>query len=215
MQRGELVDRVEHPVALDDLALGGEVQRRDLDVLGLRCRSRCRARSSSTAGRRGCSRPGRRGRCTGSRAPGAGSWGPTGRTRRGTRRRAPWRGPSPRRAGAPPNSASNLFCFGGLEQHRRLDPVARAVGLLVDEAALDRVRDRRDDQLQPELARPTVAVGEDLREVEAGVDVHDRERDPRRARRPSARGRSITVESLPPENSRHGRCISAATSRKM
>ena len=26
---------------------------------------------------------------------------------------------------------------------------------------------------------------------------------------------SITIESLPPENSRHGRCISAATSRKM
>src|SRR6188508_3208968 len=26
---------------------------------------------------------------------------------------------------------------------------------------------------------------------------------------------SITIESLPPENRRHGRCISAATSRKM
>ena len=44
------VDRVEHPAALDDLALGGEVELRDLDALLGGCRSRCRARSSSTAG---------------------------------------------------------------------------------------------------------------------------------------------------------------------
>ena len=36
---------------------------------------------------------------------------------------------------------------------------------------------------RPELLDPAVAVGEDLGEVEAGVDVHDRERDPRRRER--------------------------------
>ena len=62
-----------------------------------RCRATRRARSSWRAGRRGCSRRGRCGRCRGSTAPGAGSSGPTGRARRGTNRCAPWRASSPRR----------------------------------------------------------------------------------------------------------------------
>ena len=48
---------------------------------------------------RGWSRPCRCARCRDSRAPAAGSSDPTGRSRRGTRRCAPWRGSSPRRAG--------------------------------------------------------------------------------------------------------------------
>jgi len=42
----------------------------------------------------------------------------------------------------------------GLEQDLRLDPVARAVRLLSDEAAIDRVLDRRDDELEAELVDP-------------------------------------------------------------
>ena len=57
------------------------------------------------------------------------------------------------------------------------------LGSSLHQAALDRVLDRGDDQLQAELLDPAVAVGEDLREVEAGVDVHHRERDPRRGER--------------------------------
>ena len=68
----------------------------------------------------------------------------------------------------------------GLEQDRRLDPVARAVGLLGHGAPVDRVLDRGDDELDVELVDPPVAVLEHLGEVQAGVDVHDRERDPSR-----------------------------------
>ncbi len=42
-----------------------------------RCRSRCRARSSSRAGRRGCFRPAPCGCCRGSTVPDAGSWDPS------------------------------------------------------------------------------------------------------------------------------------------
>src|SRR6201996_547729 len=64
-----------------------------------RCRTRRRARSSSTGGTPGCARRAGSGCCKGSTARAAGFWGPTGRTRRGTRTRAPWPGPSPRPGG--------------------------------------------------------------------------------------------------------------------
>ena len=65
---------------------------------------------------------------------------------------------------APPAAEQGVeaVLLGGLEQDRGLDPVARPVRLLAHEAALDRVLDRGDDQLQAQLLDPAVAVGEDL-----------------------------------------------------
>ena len=51
--------RDQRVAAHDDLALLGEVERHDRDVLDVDVAARRRARSSSRAGTRGCSRPGR------------------------------------------------------------------------------------------------------------------------------------------------------------
>jgi hypothetical protein len=64
-----------------------------------------------------------------------------------------------------------------VEQHRRLDAVAGAVGLLLDRALRDRLGHRRDDEVHAQLAHPPVPELQDVGEVEAGVDVHDREGD--------------------------------------
>ena len=76
LQRHALViDHDQRAVALHHRAHGGEVQRHDRDVLAGRCTARRRARSSSTAGTRGCSRPCACARCTATTAPGAGCFG--------------------------------------------------------------------------------------------------------------------------------------------
>ena len=51
-------------------------------------------------------------------------------------------------------------------------------GLLGDPAGVDRRLDRADDELGAELGDPAVPVVEDLGEVVAGVDVHQREGEP-------------------------------------
>ena len=94
-----LVDGHQQAFVVDHLALVGEVDRRQVDLLARRGSARRRARSSRRSGRRGCARPCGGGRCRGATARGAGSSDPTGRTCRGRRRPAPWRGPSPRRGG--------------------------------------------------------------------------------------------------------------------
>ena len=63
------------------------------------CTARRRARSSWRSGTRGRARPCGSARCTATTARGAGAWGPTGRTRPGTRTRAPWRERALRRGG--------------------------------------------------------------------------------------------------------------------
>ena len=73
--------------------------------------------------------------------------------------------------------------LGGLQQHRGLDPVPGAVGFLTHRAALDRVGDGGDDELHLELFQPPVPEGDHLGEVQAGVDVHERERDAGRRER--------------------------------
>ena len=78
---GVRADREPHAVALEDLAVVREVDRRQLDVLALRCSATRRARSSCRSGTRARARR-RAGRCTGPTARGAGYAGPTGRTRR-------------------------------------------------------------------------------------------------------------------------------------
>jgi hypothetical protein len=70
-----------------------------------------------------------------------------------------------------------------VEQHRRLDPVAGAVRRLLHQAALQRLRHAGDEELDAELRHAPVAELQDLGEVVAGVDVHHRERDPRRVER--------------------------------
>ena len=87
-------------------------------------------------------------------------------------------------------------------------------GLLDHPAGVDRLLHRGHDQPRAELGHAPVAELEHLVEVVAGVDVHDREREPAGQNAFSAR-RSMTIESLPPENSSTGRSNSAATSRMM
>ena len=60
---------------------------------------------------------------------------------------------------------------------------ARGPGLLDDAAVVDRVLHARDDQALAELADAAVAVLDHLGEVVLGVDVHQRERERRRAER--------------------------------
>ena len=67
----------------------------------------------------------------------------------------------------------------------------------------------------PSSATSPVAELEDLGEVVPGVDVHDREGEPRRAQNAFWARWSMTTESLPPEKSSTGRSNSAATSRMM
>ena len=72
-----------------------------------------------------------------------------------------------------------------VEQRRRLQPVARRAraGLLDDAAVVDRLLHGGDDQPLAELGDAAVAEVDDLREVVPRVDVHEREREARRAER--------------------------------
>ncbi len=72
-----------------------------------------------------------------------------------------------------------------VEQRRRLQLVPRRArpGLLDDAALVDRLLDARDDEALAELGDAAVAVLDHLGEVVARVDVHDRERELRRAER--------------------------------
>ncbi len=82
--RGARSTAMSMPSRSNDRADVREVDRRHLDLLLGRCSATHRARSSSTAGRPGCAHPCGVARCRGSRAQGAGSSGPTGRTRHGS-----------------------------------------------------------------------------------------------------------------------------------
>ena len=66
-----------------------------------------------------------------------------------------------------------------VEQRHRLQPVARRPRPVLDHATVvDRVLHRRHDQARPHLTGEAVAVLDHLWEVVARVDVHDRERQP-------------------------------------
>ena len=87
-----------------------------------------------------------------------------------------------------------------VEQRRRLQAVARRprAGLLRDAPGVDRLLHRRDDQPLAELGDAAVAKLDDLGEVVARVDVHQRERE---ATRP---------ERLLGEAQQHDRVLAAA-----
>src|SRR3954447_1017818 len=72
-----------------------------------------------------------------------------------------------------------------VEQRRRLQLVARRAraGLLLHAALVDRLLHARDDEPLAELRHATVAELDHLGEVVSRVDVHDRERELRRAER--------------------------------
>jgi hypothetical protein len=72
-----------------------------------------------------------------------------------------------------------------VEQGDGLELVATrpGTGLLHRSTAVDRLLDRGDDQLHPELGDATIAVLVDLVEVVSRVDVHHRERHLRRPER--------------------------------
>ncbi len=72
----------------------------------------------------------------------------------------------------------------GLQQRHRLERVARQVGILDhDGAALDRVFQRAHDQAFAQIGGQLVAAGDHFGKVVLGVDVHQREREPRRPER--------------------------------
>ncbi len=86
---------------------------------------------------------------------------------------------------APPNAASkpcSAIASSSVTVCSRLRD-ARGPGLLDDAALVDRVLDARDDQPLAELGDAAVAELDHLGEVVAGVDVHQRERERRRAER--------------------------------
>src|SRR3954452_4980287 len=87
-----------------------------------------------------------------------------------------------------------------VEQRRRLQAVARRAraGLLDDAPAVDRLLHRGDDQPLAELGHAAVAELDDLAEVVARVHVHERERERRRA------------ERLLGESQEHDRVLAAA-----
>ena len=87
----------ERRAAADHRARVRKVDRRDREPLARDVLPHVELGPVARSGTRGRSRPGACARCRGSTAPAAGSSDPTGRTRRGRRRSAPWRAPSPRR----------------------------------------------------------------------------------------------------------------------
>src|SRR4051812_45741504 len=78
-----------------------------------------------------------------------------------------------------------LVLGDGVEQDRRLQPVARLVraGRLPQAAVVDRRLDRCDYEPRAQLLDAPVAVIERLREVVSRVDVHERERETPRPER--------------------------------
>ena len=172
----------------DDLALLGEVERHDGNASRRGCSSRRRSRSSSTAGTRGCSRPGGCGRSAGSTARAAGSSDPTGRWRRAARRCAPWRASAPRRAARrrtprrsrrPRSASSSDFVLSAPQQRcvptrNGCVPSAIASSLVwtISRAPISR--------------GVPVAELDHLAELVGRVDVQQRERNRARDRTPSA-----------------------------
>ena len=82
---------------------------------------------------------------------------------------------------APPNAASkrcSAMASSRVTVCRRLRE-APGAGLLAHAAGVDRLLHGGDDEPDAELLDAPVAVLDDLREVVAGVDVHDRKRQAR------------------------------------
>ena len=87
-------------------------------------------------------------------------------------------------AGAAEDGVEALL-LDAAQQRDGLEAVAAGpgAGVLDDPAGVDVVLDARDDETSPDGGDHVVAEGEHLGEVVAGVDVHDRERHPRRGER--------------------------------
>jgi len=109
-----------------------------------------------------------------------------------------------------------LVLLDRVEQRRGLQLVAtRVLALLLDDPpGVDRLLDAADLESYAELLCARVPEVEHLLEVVPGVDVQERN-GMRAGQNDFSASRSITRESLPPENSSTGRSSSAATSRKM
>ena len=163
----------------------GEVDRGDLERPRRRCTPTRRARSSSRAGTRARARPCGCARCRGSTAPGAGSWGPTGRSRRGRRRSRSFARARSSSRRAPPNAASkpcSAIASSSVTVCSRLrearGPVSSTTRpLSIDSCTLATI------SRSPSSADAAVAELDHLGEVVPGVHVHQRERERRRAER--------------------------------
>ena len=204
--RQELRRRVEHPVAREHLALVGEVDRRQLELLGahvlpdVELGPVAQREHAHVLAARG------RGRCRGPTAPAAGGAGPTARSRRGTRTRAPWPGPAPRRGGrrrtrrrsrAPRSRRAAWWSAAGCGSARRARGRGRSTPARSPRAR--RARGGRGTR-EPRGSCGPVSTCMTGNGTSPG-------RNALRARC------SSTIESLPPENSSTGFSSSAATSR--
>ena len=80
----------------------------------------------------------------------------------------------------PPNAASKPCSRDGVEQRDRLQPVAAGAraGVFHGATAVDGLLHAGDDQAHTPVLHQRVAVGNDLGEVVAGVDMHHGERQP-------------------------------------
>src|SRR3954449_4611981 len=85
-------------------------------------------------------------------------------------------------AAGPAERGVEAVLLDGVEERRRLQPVARRArpGLLGHAPVVDRLLHGGDDQPLAELGDAAVAELDDLGEVVPGVDVHQREREPPR-----------------------------------
>ena len=184
-----VVDHEQQPVALDHRARRREIQRHDRDVLQMDVLpdvelGPVREREHADALALRLLR-----RCRDSRARAAGASGPSGDWPSGRRRRAPWRGSSPRRAARRRRPRRSRYlssaCFSPSVFHMSvcsapwsngLMPCACASGLLVDQ------------QLHAALGRHAVAELVHRLELPGRVDVQQRERRRRRDRTPCAPG---------------------------
>ena len=105
----------------------------------------------------------------------------------------------------------------GVEQRRGLQLVAAGAwaGLLDDPPGVDRLLHRGHDQADAELGHPTVAVARRPRRSCGPVSMCISGNGILAGQNAFSARRSMTIESLPPENSSTGRSNSAATSRMM
>ena len=189
LRRRERRHRHQQAVAPHHLAPVREVEARQGQAARARCTARRRARSSWRSGTRACARRDARGRCRGPSTPGAGASGPTGRSCRGTRTRAPWRAPSPRRAGrrrSGRRSSSSSMASSSVTDCAALressSPRSRTVPRRI-ESSTERTISR-----SPSSAARAVAELDHLGEVVAGVDVQQREAGSAAAGTPSPPG---------------------------
>ena len=178
-------DRVEHPVAAEDLALVGEVDRRHLELLGLDVLPHVELGPVGEREDADVLAPADAPVVEVPQLGALGLAGPSRRSRRGSdmmRSLARARSSSRR---APPKAASkpcSAIASSSVVVCRRLREARGPVSSTTRPASIESCT-RATISRSPQLGHAAVAELDHLGEVVAGVDVHEREREARRAER--------------------------------